>query len=50
MKCSNRFPSFVRFDWVLGPFWAKKGCFGAENAQFREGTSRLGATAPGRHR
>ena len=34
VKCSIRFPSFGRFDWVLGPFWAKKGCFGAQNAQF----------------
>ena len=33
MECSNRLPSFGRFDWVSGPFWAKKGCFGAQNAQ-----------------
>ena len=26
VQCSSRLPSF---DWVLGPFWAKKGCFGA---------------------
>ena len=31
-------------------FCPKKGCFGAENAQFWEGTSKLGAPAPGRHR
>ena len=34
MECSNRFPSFVHFEWVLGPFQAKKGFLGAENAQF----------------
>ena len=34
MKCSNNLPSFGRFDWVSGSFWAKKGCFGAQNAQF----------------
>ena len=38
-ECSNGLPSFTRF---LGPFWAKKGCFGAQNAQFWDGTSRLG--------
>ena len=43
-------PSFGRFDGVSGRFWAKKGCFGAQNAQIWEGTSRLGAPAPGRHR
>ena len=43
MECSNPFPSFGRFEWVPGLFWAKKGCFGAKNAQFWEGTSRLGA-------
>ena len=46
----NRLSSVGRFEWVLGPFWAKKGCFGAQNAQFWEGTSRLGAPAPGRQR
>ena len=46
----NRLPLFGRFDWVLGTFWAKKGCFGAQNAQFWEGTSRLGAPIAGRHR
>ena len=50
VKCRNRLPSFACFGWVSGPFWAKKGCFGAQNAQFWEGTSRLGAPAPGRHR
>ena len=43
-------PSFGRFEWVWGPFWAKKGWFGAQNSQFWEGTSKLGAHAPGRHR
>ena len=43
MECSNCLPSFGRFEWVSGPFWAKKGCFGAENAQLWEGT---GAGAP----
>ena len=42
--CLGILPGFV------GLFWAKKGCFGAQNAQFWEGTSRLGASAPGRHR
>ena len=50
VECRNRLPSFCRYDWVLGPFLAKKGCFGAQNAQFWEGTSQLGAPAPGRHR
>ena len=27
VQCSNRLPSFGPFDWVSGPFWAKKGCF-----------------------
>ena len=48
--CRNGLPLFGRFDWVLGTFWAKKGCFGAQNAQFWEGTSRLGAPTAGRHR
>ena len=50
VECRNPLPSFGRYDWVLGPYWAKKGCFGAQNAQFWEGTSRLGAPAPWRHR
>ena len=48
MECSNGFHLSRRFDSVSGPFWAKKGCFGAQNAQFWEGTSRLGAPYPGR--
>ena len=47
---TSRLPSFGRYDWVLGSFWAKKGCFRAQNAQFWEGTSRPGASAPGRQR
>ena len=50
VECTNRIPSFVRFDEVPGPFWAKKGRFGTQNAQFWEGTSQLAAPAPGRHR
>ena len=50
VQCSNHFPSFGCFDWVSGRFWAKKGHFGAQSTQFLEGTSRLGAPAPGRHR
>ena len=50
VECSNRFPPLGRFEWVPGPFWAKKGCFGAQTVQLWEGTSRLGAPAPGRHR
>ena len=38
VECSHCFPSFGRFEWVLGPFWAKRGCFGSHNAQLREGT------------
>ena len=52
VECRNRLPSFGRFDWVSGLFWAKKkkAVFWAQNAQFWEGTSQLGAPAPGRHR
>ena len=50
MERSNLSPSFGHFVWVSVPFWAKKGCFGAQNAQFWEGTSRLGAPVPGRQR
>ena len=50
VMCTNRFPSFVRFERVSGQLQAKKGCSGAQNAQLWEGTSRLGAPAPGRHR
>ena len=46
MECSNRFLPFGHFEWVSRLFWAKKGCFGAENTQFWEGTSRLGAPSP----
>ena len=28
---TNRFPSIGGFEWVSGPFWAKKGCFWAQN-------------------
>ena len=28
MQCSHRFPSFGRFECVLGLFWPKNGCFG----------------------
>ena len=41
MQCTNYFLSFGRFEWVSGPFWAKKGCFGAQNAPFWQGTSDL---------
>ena len=27
VSCNNCFPSFARFHWVSGLFWAKKGCF-----------------------
>ena len=38
---------FVRcFEWVSLPFWAKRGCFGAQNAQFWECTSRLAPPPP----
>ena len=36
MQGRHRLPSFGRFDLVLRPFWAKKGCFGAQNAHFWE--------------
>ena len=32
MECTNCFPSFGRFDWVLGPFWAKKVLWGTKCA------------------
>ena len=47
MQCSTRFPLFVHLEWVSGPFGAKKGCFGAQNAHFWEGSSRLGAPVRG---
>ena len=27
MECTHRFPLFGRFEWVLGLFWLKNGCF-----------------------
>ena len=50
VECSSRLPSFGCFEPLLGLFWAKNGCFWPKSAQIWEGTSRLGATAPGRHR
>ena len=50
VECSSRLPSFGCFEPLLGLFWAKNGCFWPKTAQIWEGTSRLGATAPGRHR
>ena len=50
VECSSRLPSFGCFQPLLGLFWAKNGCFWPKTAQIWEGTSRLGATAPGRHR
>ena len=42
--------SFGYFEPLLGLFWSKNGCFLAQKiAQIWKGTSRLGATAPGRH-
>ena len=46
MKCTNRLPLFGCYDCVSGPFWAKKGWFGAQNAQVWEGTSRLAPPPP----
>ena len=34
VEYSNRLPLFGRFEWVSGPFWAKKGCFGAQMRSF----------------
>ena len=48
--CTNHLPSFVCFERLSALFWDKNGWFGAQNAQFWEGTSRLGAPSPGRHR
>ena len=48
MECSNRFPSFGRFEWVPGLFLAKKDCLGAKNAQFWEGAYPGGTTGPRR--
>ena len=28
VECTHRFPLFGRFEWVLGLFWSKNGCFG----------------------
>ena len=50
VQCSHHFYSFGRFARALGLFWANNGCFWPKTAQIWEGTSRLGATAPGRHR
>ena len=50
VECSSRLPSFGCFEPLLGLFWAKNGCFWPKTAQIWEGTSGLGATAPGRHR
>ena len=50
VECSSRLPSFGCFEPLLGLFWAKNGCFWPKTAQIWEGTSRLGATAAGRHR
>ena len=50
VKCSSRLPSFGCFEPLLGPFWAENGCFWPKTAQIWEGTYRLGAPAPGRHR
>ena len=44
-ECFDYFPSFVYFNGVSGPLWPKKGLFGAQNVQFWEGTSPLGAPA-----
>ena len=27
IECTHPFPSFGRFEWVLGLFWPKNGCF-----------------------
>ena len=27
MECTHTFPLFGRFEWVLGLFWPKNGCF-----------------------
>ena len=50
VECSSRLPSFGCFEPLLGLFWAKNGCFWPKTAEIWEGTSRLAATAPGRHR
>ena len=43
--------SFVwAFRLALGAILGENGCFWPKTAQIWEGTSRLGATAPGRHR
>ena len=50
VDCDSRLPSFGCFEPLLGLFWAKNGCFWPKSAQIWEGTSRLGAPAPGRQR
>ena len=34
VECSNRLPSFGHFDWVSGPFWAKKAVLGHKMRSF----------------
>ena len=47
MQCTHRIPWFGRFARVLGLFWAENGCFWPKTAPIWEGTSRVGAPAPG---
>ena len=49
LQLGNLFPVFGRFKRDQVPLWAKKGCFGAHNAQFWENTCQLGSPAPGHH-
>ena len=50
VECSSRLPLFCCFEPLPGLFSAKNGCFWPKTAQIWEGTSRLGAPAPGCHR
>ena len=50
VECSSHLPSFGCFEPQLGLLLAKNGWFWPKSVQIWEGTSRLGATAPGRHR
>ena len=34
MECTHTFPLFGRFEWVLGLFWPKNGCFWPYTAVF----------------
>ena len=34
VQCTNLFPSFCHFEWILRPFWAKKANLGHKKSNF----------------